>query len=116
MPAKPTSQPYKHSNKIQCRYELQISAKAKVNSNKNLLSFVSCCQPVTSMVYHGSFRMSLCSFMSLQESPTANSSYSTVVAYNKFENLWLLEMCQHQFLRIFTNFKNFVKFTNCYEF
>jgi len=46
MPAKPTSQPYKHSNKIQCRYELQISAKAKVNSNKNLLSFVSCCQTV----------------------------------------------------------------------
>ena len=44
LPAKPTSQPYKHSNKIQCRYELQISAKAKVKSNKNLLSFVSCCQ------------------------------------------------------------------------
>ena len=44
LPAKPASQPHKHSNKIQCRYELQISAKANVNSNKNLLSFVSCCQ------------------------------------------------------------------------
>jgi len=40
----PASQPNKHSNKLQCRYELQISAKVK--SNKNLLSFVSCCQTV----------------------------------------------------------------------
>ena len=29
LPAKSTSQRYKHSNKIQCRNELQISAKAK---------------------------------------------------------------------------------------
>ena len=70
----PASQPNKHSNKIQCRYELQISAKVK--SNKNLLSFVSCNQTVnqlTSIVYH----------------------------------LWLLKMYQ---TRIFTIFKNFVKF------
>ena len=49
----PTAQPNKHSNKRQCRYELQISAKVK--SNKNLLPFVSCSKTVnqlTSIVYH----------------------------------------------------------------
>ena len=34
LPAKPPSQPYKRSNKIQCRYELQISAKQKSNRTK----------------------------------------------------------------------------------
>jgi len=66
MPANPTSQPYKHSNKIQCRYELQISAKAKVNSNKKsivICQLLSNSQPVTSIVYHRSFGMSLCSFI-----------------------------------------------------
>jgi len=51
LPAKPASQPYKHSNKIQCRYELQISAKQKSNRTKiycHLSLVVS--QPVTSIV------------------------------------------------------------------
>ena len=49
----PATQPNKHSNKIQCRYELQITVKVK--SNKNVLSIVSCNQTVnqlTSIVYH----------------------------------------------------------------
>ena len=82
LPAKPTSQPYKHFNKIQCRYELQISAKAKsqIEQKSIVILSVVVSQPVTSIVYHGSFGMSLCSSVSLQESSTAHSSHSTVVA------------------------------------
>ena len=78
------------------------------------LSIVSCqllsVNQLTSIVYHGSFGMSLCSSVSLQEPPTAYSSHSTVsLGINS-------KTCGHVPTWIFTNFKNFLKFANFYEF
>ena len=47
--------------------------------------------------------------MSLQEPSTAQSSHSTVAS--EFENLWLLEMCQHEIYEFFLRILN-IEVTN----
>ena len=116
LPAKPPSQPYKCSNKIQCRYELQISAKIK--SNKIVIcQLLSNSQPVDQYSI-SRIVWNVIEFLSVTARITKSQFFPCTLQQprNRFENLWLLEMCQHEFLRIFTNFKNVVKFANFYEF